>query len=140
MPNPLSMDLRTRLIEAVERDGISLRAAAARFGVAPSSAVKWVQRYRKTGSVSPGKMHGHKPSILSGGHSAWLVERTQTDFTLRGLVIELAERGVKVDYVQVWRFVHAHDLSFKKKRAAGRAAPPEDCEAARAVEEISGTA
>ena len=23
-------------------------------------------------------------------------------------------RGVKVDYVQVWRFVHAEGLSFKK--------------------------
>jgi transposase len=138
MPNPLSMDLRTRLIEAVERDGISLRAAAARFGVAPSSAVKWMQRHRKTGSVAPGKMNGHKPNILSGEHGTWLVERTQTDFTLRGLVVELAERGVKVDYVQVWRFVHAHNLSFKKKRAARRAASAEDRETARTVEEISG--
>jgi len=134
------MDLRERLIEAVERDGISARAAAARFGVAPSSAVKWLQRYRNTGSVAPGKMGGHKPNILSGGHDAWLIERTRTDFTLRGLVVELAERGVKVDYVQVWRFVHKQDLSFKKKRTSGRATPPEDCEATRAVEEVSGTA
>lgn len=37
-----------------------------------------------------------------------------SDFTLRGLVGELATRGVKVEYVQVWRFVHAEGLSFKK--------------------------
>jgi putative transposase len=138
MVRPLSMDLRERLIEAVERDGISMRAAAARFGVAPSSAVKWMQRYRATGSVAPGKVGGHKPNILSGGPDAWLIERTQTDFTLRGLVVELAERGIKVDYVQVWRFVHSRDLSFKKKRTSGRATPPEDCEAPRAVEKVSG--
>ena len=38
----------------------------------------------------------------------------RSDFTLRGLVAELAGRGVKVDYAQVWRFAHAEGLSFKK--------------------------
>lgn len=60
---------------------------------------------------------GHKPNILSGANRDWLLERAATDFTLRGLVAELAERGVKVDYVQVWRFVHAEGLSFKKRMA-----------------------
>jgi putative transposase len=36
-------------------------------------------------------------------------------FTLRGLVRELAEHGLKVDYRSVWNFVHAERLSFKKK-------------------------
>jgi transposase len=38
----------------------------------------------------------------------------RSDFTLRGLEAELAGRGIKVDYVQVWRFAHAEGLSFKK--------------------------
>jgi putative transposase len=29
------------------------------------------------------------------------------DFILRGLVVELAERRLKVDYRSVWEFVHA---------------------------------
>jgi transposase len=33
---------------------------------------------------------------------------------LRGLVAELAERGLKVDCRAVWNFVHAEKLSFKK--------------------------
>jgi hypothetical protein len=33
---------------------------------------------------------------------------------LRGLVAELGERGLKVDYGSVWEFVHAEKLSFKK--------------------------
>jgi transposase len=136
MARPISTDLRERLVLAVERDGISARAAAARFDVSVSSAIKWVRRHRETGSVAPGKIGGHKPNILSGAHAAWLIVRTQTDFTLRGLVAELAERGVRVDYVQVWRFVHARGLSFKKKRAAGRTVAAQDRKAARAVEEI----
>ena len=43
----------------------------------------------------------------------WVLQRTKTgDFTLRGLVAELAERGLKVDYRSVWDFVHAEKLSF----------------------------
>jgi hypothetical protein len=34
---------------------------------------------------------------------------------LRGLVVELGERGLKVDYRTVWSFVHLEGLSFKKK-------------------------
>lgn len=49
-----------------------------------------------------------------GEHRDWLLERAGRDFTLRGLVTELAERRVKVDYRQVWEFVHAEGLSFEK--------------------------
>ena len=63
-----------------------------------------------------GRMGGHKPRTLVGAHRDWLVERcTGRDFTLRGLVAELAERGLKVDYRSVWAFVHAEKLSFPKK-------------------------
>ena len=34
---------------------------------------------------------------------------------MRGLVAELAERGLKVDYRSMWEFVHAEKLSYKKK-------------------------
>lgn len=140
MVRPISTDLRERLVLVVEREGISARAAAARFGVSASSAIKWVRRYRETGSVTPGKIGGYKPNILSGPHGDWLIERTRGDFTLRGLVVELAERGVKVDYVQVWRFVHARGLSFKKKRSSRRTAPAKDRKAARTMEKVSGAA
>ena len=137
MAKPYSMDLRERVVAAVLEGGMSCHAAAKRFGVAASSAIKWVRRVRETGSAAPGQMGGHKPNILSGSNRDWLLERAATDFTLRGLVAELAERGVKVDYVQVWRFVHAEGLSFKKKRAARRTAPATGRKTARAVEEVS---
>jgi transposase len=136
MVRPISTDLRERLVGAVERDGISARAAAARFGVSVSSAIKWVRRHRETGSVAPGRMGGYKPRLLTGDLRAWLLDRTKSDFTLRGLVAELAEQDVKVDYVQVWRFAHAEGLSFKKKRASRRTVAAQGGPAARAVEEV----
>src|SRR5450631_520356 len=50
MPKPYSDDLRERVIEAVEA-GASRREAAESFNLCPSSAVKWLQRWRDTGSA-----------------------------------------------------------------------------------------
>jgi transposase len=69
------MDLRERVVAAVEGEGMSRHQAAARFGVAPSSAIKWVALFRATGSVAPGKMGGHKPRVLRGAHAEWLIVR-----------------------------------------------------------------
>jgi putative transposase len=117
MVRAYSIDLRERVLAAVLNEGMSARGAAARFGISESSAIKWVKRHRQTGTVAPGQIGGHKPRLLVGELRDWLLERSRSDFTLRGLVAELAIRGVKVDYVQVWRFAHSEGLSFKKKRA-----------------------
>jgi transposase len=126
MGKPYSIDLRERVVAAVETGGMSCHRAAAQFGVGISTAINWVRRLRETGSVAPGEMGGHKPKSISGEHRAWLLERTrEKDFTQRGLVAELAERGLKVDYRTVWSFVHAEKLSFKKTVAAGERDRPD---------------
>ena len=104
--------------------GMSRNQAAKQFGVATSTAIGWMQRLDETGSVAPGQMGGHKPKTISGEHAIWLSQRIKNDdFTLRGLVAELARRGLKVDYHSVWDFVHAEKLSFKKKRGGWRTRP-----------------
>jgi transposase len=120
MTKPYSNDLRERAVARVCA-GESVRSVAAVLSISASSVVKWAQRSRATGSVTPGQMGGHRPRVLVGEHREWLLRRVTADFTLRGLVAELAERGVKVDYRTVWNFVHAERLSFKKKRSARRA-------------------
>jgi transposase len=107
-------------------------------GVGVSTAINWVRRLRETGSVAPGQMGGHKPKSIAGAHRAWLLERTkEKDFTLRGLVAELAERGLKVDYRTVWSFVHAEKLSFKKNRGGWRTRPSRRGATAGAVGQVS---
>lgn len=121
MGRPYSLDLRERAVWAVERGGMSRQGAARRFGVAPSTVINWVRRFREKGHVRPGQMGGHKPKAISGEHRLWLIGRCKAgDFTLRGLVKELLERGLKVDYRSVWEFVHAEKLSYKKNASAQR--------------------
>jgi transposase len=121
MARPFSMDLRERVVAAVEQGGLSRRKAAAHFDVGVSTVISWVAHYRRTGSVAPAKMGGRRPKAIRGEHRTWLLERAKGgDFTLRGLVAELADRGVKVDYRTMWNFAHAEKLSFKKKRARQR--------------------
>jgi len=117
MVKPYSMDLRERVVSAVEEGGLSRRQSAERFGVSVSTAINWVRRFRATGSLSPGQMGGHRPKKIIGLYRAWLLERCgEKDFTLQGLVAELSDRGLKVDYRTVWNFVHGEKLSYKKNR------------------------
>src|SRR5713226_3218929 len=135
MAKPYSMDLRERVVAAVEEEGLSRHEAASRFGIGVSTAITWVRRFRDTGSVAPGQMGGHKPKAIRDDHEAWLRERIRgRDFTLRGLVAELAARGLKVDYRAVWNFVHAEKLSFKKNRARQRTGSSRRRAAAGAVD------
>ncbi len=139
MGKPYSMDLRERVVSAVEREGLSRHQAAARFGVAASTAIGWVRRYCETGSFAPGQMGGHKPKAISGEHRDWLISRRRRqDFTLMGLVAELGARGLKADYRPVWEFVHAENLSYKKNRTRKRAGSPGRRVQAPAMAQISG--
>ncbi len=116
MTKPLSMDIRDRAMARLDA-GETVRAVAEALSVGPSSMVKWSQRRRVTGSVAPGKIGGHVPHKINGAHADWLrVRMADAPFTLRGLVAELAERGLRVDYHTMWNFAHAEGLSFKKNR------------------------
>ena len=137
MGKPYSMDLRERVVAAV-KSGMSRNRAAKQFGVAVSTAINWVKRLGDTGSVAPGQMGGHKPKKIRGEHREWLLGRIkERDFTLRGLVAELAERGLKVDYRSAWEFVHDEKVSFKKKPGGRRTRSPRRGAATRAVGKVS---
>ena len=121
MARPLSNDLRERTVMAV-REGASCRVVAARFGVAVSSVVKWSQRARRTGSVAPGKMGGHRRPILAPHREFILGKlRERPETTLHEMKdLLLAERGVRVSHDTVWRFLRAARQSYKKRPAGQR--------------------
>jgi transposase len=138
MGKPYSMDLRERVVAAVKNGGMSCNEAAKQFGVGISTAINWVRRLRETGSIAPGKIGGYRPKSISGEHRAWLLQRVkEEDFTLRGLVAELAARGLEVDYRTVWNFVHSENLSFKKKPGGWRARSSRRRTATRPMDEAS---
>ena len=117
MARPYSKALRERVVQAVEQDGLSRRQAADRYGVGIKTAIDWVKRFRETGSLAAKPMGGCRPKKIVGEYRDWLLERCQgRDFTLRGLVDELAARGLRVDYHTVWDFVHSEKLTYKKRR------------------------
>ena len=115
MTRPCSNDLRERVVAAVE-SGESCRTVAARFGVAVSSVVKGHQRYRRTGSVAPGKMGGHRRRLLEP-HRDLIVERLRQmpHLTLHRLKDELAARGITISHNAIWQFLRREGLRFKKK-------------------------
>jgi transposase len=125
MAGAYSEDLRVRLIRAV-KGGISARAAARMLQVSESSGVKWAQYWRKTGRVKSNARRGHRRSPLDV-HSVWLLELidTQVDLTLDEIRLRLMrEKALSVGMGSVWRFFDRHGISFKKKRAGGRARSP----------------
>lgn len=117
MTRPYSNDLRERVVAAVLR-GETSRSVAERFGVAVSTVVKWHQRYRRTGSVVPGKVGGHRRRVLEP-HRAFLLERLKQKphLTLHALKDELAARGVRVSHNTIWEFLRREGLRFKKNPA-----------------------
>ena len=117
MVKPLSIDLRERAMARLDA-GETVRDVGAALSVAPSTVVKWSQRRRATGSVAPARIGGHVPRKIQGEQEAWLRARMASGpFTLRELVVELAERGLRVDYRTMWKFAHGEGLSFKKNRS-----------------------
>ena len=116
MPLPISMDLRRRIIAAVEA-GSSIREAARRFAVAPSTAIKLIQRVRATGSPRPGQT-GHRPQLLAGHESTLSALLAATpDLTLAELQTELARRtGIVAGLSTLHKTLRRLGLRHKKSR------------------------
>ena len=126
MSKPLSSDLRERLIEAVAA-GMSRRAAADRFGIAASTAVKWVRRWRDTGSKAPRPQGGDKRSDRIEAHAEEVLElvAAMRDVTLAEIASHLERRhGERFAQSVVWRLLDRHAMTFKKNRARQRTGAP----------------
>jgi transposase len=121
MSKALSVDLRERVVAAIEA-GSSCRAAAVRFGIGISSAIRWASLKRTAGSVAPGPLGGDRRSGRIEAHAPLilgLLERTP-DITLSELRVELAEAGVSVGVATLWRFFARRRITLKKSRRTQR--------------------
>jgi transposase len=53
MPKPYSLDLRQKVINAIELDGMKKSEASAVFGISRNTIDLWLKRKAATGSVAP---------------------------------------------------------------------------------------
>lgn len=138
MVKPYSDDLRERVVGFVQSGG-TVRQAAAVFGVGVSSVVKWSQRHRACGSVSPKPMGGRRRDAMAAGRDYALSRLAEhPSLSLRALQAELAVRGVRVSYGALWSFVHAEGFSFKKNPSGQRDGASADSGTAGALAAASG--
>jgi transposase len=134
MAGPYSQDLRSRVVRIVE-SGRSARSTAKLFAVSASSAIKWVQRWRRDGSIAPKPVRGHRRRLLET-HAEWilgLVEK-KPDLTLEEVRAELGRRGVSASIGTFWNFFDRRKISFKKKPVRQRAEPRRRRRSARRME------
>src|ERR1700681_3579061 len=92
MGKPYPLAFRKRVVAAVESGGLSCNRAAKQFGIGISTAIGWVNRLRKTGSLAP----GHKVY--------WCC-----DDRLAGLPTQVLRKAIRI-LLQVYRW-HQHPLS-----------------------------
>ena len=119
MPKPYSDDLRLRVVAAVG-EGASCHEAADRFDVSASSAIRWVGRLEKSGSICA-KPSGGSTSPLEA-HSAFLLAliEKQPDITLNEVVEAMRVANIAGSRSAVGRFYLRRQISFKKKLARQR--------------------
>lgn len=114
----LSMDLRSRVL-AVISGGSSCRAAAVRFGVAPSTAIRWRAQQLATGAFSPRPHGGDMRSRRVEERAADILAiwEARKDISLEELRQELSGIGLIVSVAGLHRFFVRRGMTRKKRLA-----------------------
>lgn len=112
----LSQDLRDRVIAAID-GGLSCRAAADRFSVSASSAIRWPQLALQHGQAVAKPRGGHRHSGRIEAHGGFIRELVaeQSDITLVEIQARLIERGASVGIGTLHRFFVRHGITRKKR-------------------------
>jgi transposase len=116
MGKPYSMDLRERVMAAID-EGMSTHQAAARFSIGIATAGAWARLKRSTGEIRPARQGKPKGSVLDA-HADFIfgLIGEVPDITLNEIADRLAEeRAVKVVSTAVWKFLDRHDMTHKKR-------------------------
>lgn len=116
MGKPYSMDLRERVVVAIE-GGLSTRRAAARFSIGIATAGAWARLKRAKGDVAPARQGKPKGSVLDA-HADFILGLIEVapDITLDEIVVRLANsRAVTVVRTAVWKFLDRRDMTHKKR-------------------------
>lgn len=113
----LSDDLRIRVIRAID-GGLSRRAAAQRFGVSVSSAIRWMSDYLVEGRSCAKQQGGdHRSGRIEAHHDFLMTAIEQApDVTLAELRERLTEEhGETFAASTIHGFFRRHGVSYKKR-------------------------
>jgi transposase len=122
--------------------GLSCHRAAAQFGVGVSTAIRWVDRLRMTGSVSTEQRSALQARAqISGEHRTGFLARNQEkDFTLLGWRATRRARSEGRLPFGSGTFVHDEKLSFKKNHGGCERARPDVARRRAAMDQYTTTA
>jgi transposase len=118
-----SIDLRQRIVLAVESGEASQAEVAEQYDVSLSSVERFARQWRTTASLAPS--HGKRgPKRKLEAYATWLQAevRRQPDATLTELCERLAKaKGVQAHPSLMWRELQRLELPLKKVAARQRA-------------------
>jgi transposase len=122
-----SLDLRQKILQALERGVGSQRQIAELFGVSQSFVEKLLQRVRRTGQAAAKRQGGKRPARLDLAARErvrqWVQE--QPDLTLEELADRLYDTArIRVGVSTLCRVLQQLDLPRKKSRSMRPSAIP----------------
>src|SRR5260370_19517027 len=116
MPRAYSQGLGERVIGGVEA-GASWREAAAVFEVSPSSAIRWVALWRRTGTVAAKPVGGKRSPVDAHKELLLALIAAEPDLTLEEIRGKLRQHGIVVSASMVWRVFYKSAPDPRKKAA-----------------------
>ena len=116
-----SLDLRKRIVDAVERGIATKREIAKIFGVHETFVHKLLRQKRERGDIAPLPHGGGHEAILKEEHLLILTELVaeSPDATLEELREQMKKRArVEASIPTIWRALESLGLTRKKSRSA----------------------
>ena len=113
-------DLRAVVVAAVLREGMSIRAAARRFGLPGSTVGVWVRRYRERGHVRSDRKGGSISGIEPERERILRILEARPGLSMYRLRDALAAEGLEFHATTVQRFLKRHGLDRETRLARRR--------------------
>ena len=116
----VGVELRSRAVAAVLQEGMSARAAAARFGLRRQSVSRWVMRFRERGHVRPDTRRRRPSPVEAERDRIVRILEARPELSSRALSDALAAEGVRLAARTLRRFLKRHRMELSRRLAVRR--------------------
>ncbi len=116
----LTESRRGRAVAAVLEEGMSGRAAAARFGLAATSVNRWVRRFRERGHVRADARGGAPSRVEAERERIVRLLEARPELSSRALSEALAAEGVRFAGRTLRKFLKRHRMERSRRLAVRR--------------------